>query len=128
MLRDGDFGRHPKSPTRCSMAPPRRISSGGVAVGSACPSPRWRMMRIGWAWWTGRHLPPPRASPAEDFWEAFFCFGLSFYPTQIRQFFSAARAKARSARRRSAAPKQGGHTGPRDRNTRVHKNCPPTHY
>eukprot|EP00964_Phaeocystis_antarctica_P068733 scaffold41661_cov40-Phaeocystis_antarctica.AAC.1 len=51
---------------------------------------------------------------------------LSFYPTQIRHFFSAARAKARSARRRSAAPKQGGHTGPRGRNTRVHtKKLPP---
>ena len=44
-----------------------------MRAGSACPSPRWRMMRIGWAWWTGRHLPPPRASPAEDFWEAFLC-------------------------------------------------------
>jgi hypothetical protein len=27
---------------------------------------RWRMRRTGWAWWTGRHLPPPRASPAAE--------------------------------------------------------------
>ena len=32
----------------------------------ACPSRRWRMRRTGWAWWTGRHLPPPRASPAAE--------------------------------------------------------------
>jgi hypothetical protein len=24
------------------------------------------MRRTGWAWWTGRHLPPPRASPAAE--------------------------------------------------------------
>jgi hypothetical protein len=37
-----------------------------MRAGSACPSLRWRIRRTGWAWWTGRHLPPPRASPAAE--------------------------------------------------------------
>ena len=51
---------------------------------------------------------------------------LSVSPAKFANFFPAARAKARSARRRSAAPKQGGHTGPGGRNTGVHtKKLPP---
>eukprot|EP00964_Phaeocystis_antarctica_P082980 scaffold52132_cov62-Phaeocystis_antarctica.AAC.1 len=87
-------------------------------------------MRIGWAWWTGRHLPPPRASPAEDFWEAFLCFGLSaFILPKFANFFPlrgqkrAPRGAAPRRRNREGTPAQGAETP-----VSTQKNCPPTHY